>query len=119
MLGKKTRDLDALLGDLPDRNKLGLCLTGSNSHGAANCAAEATHTCVTSVPTSQILVSFTLRPAVIKLQAILRQVALMNPTWPLILQSQGYSTYVLLSSTSPKFQSILLYQKQFWGYRPF
>ena len=54
--------------------------------------------CIRSVPNSQILAHFALRPTVFGLQAILKKVHRMTPKWPWILQGQMYPTYVLLVS---------------------
>ena len=44
--------------------------------------------CMTSVRDSQISLRFALRPALFKIQAILRQVHQMTPNWPWALQRQ-------------------------------
>ena len=59
--------------------------------------------CITTLRESQISLQFALRPSVLKLQAILRQVHRMTPKWPWRLQGQRYTTYELLASPSPKF----------------
>ncbi len=77
------------------------------------------HIFITIVPESQISLRFALRPAFFNIQAILRQVHQMTPKWPWTLQGHRYPINVLLVSTSPKFHSVSLYDKQFSGYRPF
>ncbi len=54
------------------------------------------HIGVTSIPESQISVSFALRPDVLKVHAILRKVHQMTKKWPWTLQGQRYPIYVLL-----------------------
>ena len=44
--------------------------------------------CTTTVPESQISLSFPLRPALFEIQAILRQVHWITPKWPWTLKSQ-------------------------------
>ena len=68
------------------------------------------------VSTSLYLIStlFTLRPAVLELQAqglqaISRKVHQITPNWLWSLQGQMYPIYLLLLSTSLQFQSVSLY----------
>ncbi len=71
------------------------------------------HTCITSVPDSQISVRFALQPAFVDLD-ILRQVHPMTPKWPWTLQGQRYPMHILFVSLSPKFQSIWLCDQLFF-----
>ncbi len=71
------------------------------------------HTCITSVPDSQISVRFALQSAFVDLD-ILRQVHPMTPKWPWTLQGQRYPMHVLFVSLSPKFQSIWLCDQLFF-----
>ncbi len=72
------------------------------------------------VSTSLYLIStlFTLRPAVLELQAqglqaISRKVHQITPNWLWSLQGQMYPIYLLLLSTSLQFQSVSLYEHRF------
>ncbi len=71
------------------------------------------------VQSSKISPGFILRPVVFELQTILRQVHWMTPKWPQTLQGQVYPIYVLPVYTSPKFDSVSLYDEPFSKYRPF
>ena len=72
-----------------------------------------------TLPESQISLCFALRPAVFEIQAILKKVHRMTPTWPWMGQGNSYLVYVLLLSTSFKSQSISLYDQPFSRCRPF
>ncbi len=74
---------------------------------------------ITTVPYSQLLVHFVVRPAVFELQATLRKVHQTTAKWPWTLKGQMYTTYVLLVFPVPKFQSVSLYGQPFLSYRPF
>ncbi len=65
-----------------------------------------TYICITSVPESPISLHFSVRPATVEIQAILRQLHWMTPKWPWSLQGQRYPIYVLLVSTSHIFHSV-------------
>ena len=69
---------------------------------------KSTYICITSVPDSQISLRLAVRPAIVEIHAILKQVHWMIPKWPWTLQGQRYPIFVLLLSTSPIFLSVLL-----------
>ncbi len=75
--------------------------------------------CVTSIHESQISSISLLRPAVVELHAILRQVHWMTPKSPWILQGQMYPIHALQVSTRPIFHSVSRYDEPFLSYRPF
>ncbi len=79
------------------------------------------HKCVTSVPESQMSITFALWPASFELQAVLRKVHAMTRKWPWTLKGARYSiswcSWCPLVPYLSSFCSMTC--EPFWSYRPF
>ncbi len=81
----------------------------SNSHIATTYVSEVTHICVTCVPASYTFHSISLYGQPFRVTGLSETGAPNDPKNDLEPHKVKGTPYVLLISTSPKFQSVLLY----------